>query len=613
MTRRPIIAALATFLVVAVVAPSTFFIMPQKAEASGGCIAGLLGGLFGGGGMGEEVPTDSKTVDQTTNQIYGTTLDTCLNQLIWVPLTRAAIKGVLQDMTASIAKWVSGDNGTGRPAFVVNMALNLQRLGDSTAGPFIAQTASAFNSPFGPAIASSLQRSYAQQSSMAGFYAANRCTLNLTTSNLNGFLTGDWSQGGAGTWLALTKPTQNNPYILKQNSQSQLDNSLTQAEQNRRQEVTQSGGFSSYCGPSSGIDTNGDGAIDITDTCTNADGSSGSTQTPGIVIHDIVQKGYVDLGYDQELALLGSLENSLDSALSQVMTEVFDQALNGDRGGLSGANEPSGNRPSLVTQLNGYVPDTNGVSSSATSTAQAIIDRLNGFFTAIGTIHTAADTASTTVASLATYCFDNASSTQKRLDEFVAQHPGDNSTTTRAAIEYLQHFIATANSTEQQAQAALKNTIGPVLTNMEKASSTASTTRAAAYQVIAEAEMKPPPISLANDVANLTTMNPSVIDVSDAQKAAQETGNARTSGSSCTPETMLVVQGGTLLDQMKLLDTNAQTLRAACNPVASTTALTCNASTRANNTHYSGGSGGGGSSDDSSFWSIVLTIILLLI
>ena len=447
---------------------------------------------------------------------------------------------------------------------------------------------------------------------MAGFYAENQCTLNRSSANIGQFLSGDWSQGGVGSWLALTTESQNNPYTLYQSAETQLGSNVSQAQQNRRQDIAQSNGFISWCGKSAVQKAGTTLGVNVTDLCTTADGAAGNVQTPGIAIDHYLQK-VTGLGFDQELALLSSSDNNLDAALQQVMENVFTQALSdNNNGGLAGASQPSGDRPSLASQLQNYTPDTTGSAGTASSTAQTVLDRVAAYLTALGTVETAANTASTSVTALATYCAGNASSTQAKLDAFIAQHPNDTSSTTQMAIAYLQQFIAVASGTQAYAQAALSNEIAPVLEQTEAASSTAENTRTAALQVQAEAAMVPQPISLASDVANLTTMPPAAYDVSDAQSAAAATGGAKTND--CSPQSILVVSGGTTFDQMTLLDTNAQVLMPACDPVASTTAIKCNSSSKTYNPQYSGGSGGGGGgSDNSGWWALVLDIITIII
>ena len=97
------------------------------------------------------------------------------------------------------------------------------------------------------------------------------------------------------------------------------------------------------------------------------------------------------------------------------------------------------------------------------------------------------------------------------------------------------------------------------------ASTTASTTRAFALQVQSESLTTPPGASLASDLVQILTMKPSSLDAASAQASA-----AVTNSSSASPVGSLTISGGTLVDQMNLLNANAATLKTTvCNPLSS--------------------------------------------
>ena len=97
------------------------------------------------------------------------------------------------------------------------------------------------------------------------------------------------------------------------------------------------------------------------------------------------------------------------------------------------------------------------------------------------------------------------------------------------------------------------------------ASTAAPATRAFALQVQSESLTTPPGASLASDLAQLLTMKPSSLDAASAQASA-----AVTNRSSASPVGSLTVSGGTLVDQMNLLNANAATLKTTvCNPLSS--------------------------------------------
>lgn len=245
MSKKIFTSALAMLFIIAFVAPAAFLIAPQKASAQSsggsiGCIAGLLG-LAGNVTSIVGVPVSNMTIQTGTSFTAGATTGDCLYNVIVVPILRAMIRAFLQAITKATINWINGANGTGQSSFVQNLAVHLQSVGDSAGLSFISQvSANAFgNSPFSSSIASALQTNYSQGTSLAGFFAANQCTLSKSSPNINSFLAGNWSQGGIGAWFALTTQTQNNPYTLFLAAQSQMGGNVNQVQTNRRQELIQ--------------------------------------------------------------------------------------------------------------------------------------------------------------------------------------------------------------------------------------------------------------------------------------------------------------------------------------------------------------------------------------
>lgn len=580
MSSKSLTRVIATLLTVAFIAPTAFFAAPQRASASAvGCIGGLLG--LGSGGAATAaallaVPVTDIPNTTVNGSTMGSSMGTCINDVILIPLARMAMRMILQKMTASVISWINGSNGTGQPSYVLNISAHLQGLGDAVALPLINQIATNLNSPFGNAIASALKLSYTQQTSMGGFLAANMCTLSKSSANVPAYLAGNWSQGGVGAWFALTTQSQNNPYMLYQAAQSQLGSNVSQAQTNRRQDLLQSSGFLSWCGstdaakqtqnaaatayqacqanctgPVNGVScgdqcqsvfTGASGSmpglqgINPGDTCTNDDGTPGKVQTPGSVIHDYTQKAVVASGFDQIISA-----TDLDAAIGQIINALLSKVL-GTVGGLFGASQPSGSTSSIVSQLNGYTGSSSNATNAAGQTAQDMSTRATAYKTAWDTIANSANTAKTSINSLINTCTTNVNTAKAQL-----------ATATDQAT--LQAFIDAATAQIALAQAALISEITPVLTSSQAASATVATTQAFALKVQSEASSVPPSPNLAADLATLVAMPPSVVDLSNAQ-----TNVTVTSGGKSNPSGSLTVGGGTIVDQMKLISTNAAAL-----------------------------------------------------
>ena len=155
---------------------------------------------------------------------------------------------LLKSITSSILGFVNQNK-----LYVQNLPGYLQNVGDVQAYAFLNQFSSTSNSPFASAITSSLRSNYLQQTSMAGFFAANRNTLSQSSPNYRSFLAGDWSQGGASAWFALTTQDQNNPYLLYYRAQDQMTRSVQNMTAVKLAQLNWGRGFLSWCG--SGVNT----------------------------------------------------------------------------------------------------------------------------------------------------------------------------------------------------------------------------------------------------------------------------------------------------------------------------------------------------------------------
>lgn len=580
MSTKPYVSALTVLLMVIVVAPASFLIAPQKASASAlSCIGGLIGGL-GASAVTTvvSVPVSNIPITTSSGSTAGSTASSCINDVILIPLARAAIRAMLQQMTASVINWITGRNGTGQPSFVMNLSVHLQSVGDATALAFINQTVSGFNSPFGPAIASSLQVNYLQSTSMAGFFSANMNTLAQSSPDINSYLAGNWSQGGVGSWFALTTQTQNNPYTLYQAAESQLGGAVAQSQANRRQDLVQSSGFLSWCGgdttTASSCVTTSNGScpqgcvpdgeaetgcspsgVSPQAPCTNPDGTPAKASTPGSVIHDYTQKAVVNSGFEQLIS-----SNDLDAALGAIMNALIGQVLGGVNGllGTSAPSSSSAGRGGIITsQLQTYAASNTNSSQSSTSLAQSTLSNIANYTTAWNTITAAANTASTTLDSLATFCLTAAHDAETNSDPSTGKTPA---------------FVTASTDQAAAARAVIPTSIIPVITQAQSALSAVAATQTFALRVQAESASASSvttanttaATTLAADIATLAAMPPSSVDVAGTQQNAQVFNGAQAS-----PTGSLNVSGGSIVDQMNLIGANATALKASvCTPVA---------------------------------------------
>lgn len=361
--------AVAVFLMLTLVIPSAFFAVPPKAQAIGVTVLADIS-LQTAFQMAKDALIEINTF---TSKVAETFL--YVNAFVLQPLAFILSGRLMQMLTSGVIAFVTGAaNGTGEPQFVQNLQGNLQRVGDTQALAFFAQFGRNSNSPFATSIVSALRINYLQQTSMAGFWAANKSTLALASPNVNAFLAGDWSQGGVKAWFALTTQPQNNPYLLYQNSRSQLANVVGNAQATRVATLNWGQGFLSWCGPtdSSGSAPSpsnpGDADQQLAnaqagsavganpgDPCIQSDSTPGLIRTPGSVISASLNK--VLGGAQDKLAGMGSLASEVNSIMGNIAT-VFQtinlaaNILNGPNGGgLIGAGTAAASASQSATFL----------------------------------------------------------------------------------------------------------------------------------------------------------------------------------------------------------------------------------------------------------------------
>lgn len=594
MTTKPLTGVLATLLVITLIAPAAFFVAPQRASASAAsCIGGVLGGALGSlgslaGAAGIKVPglsgvpVSNISIEGSSGSTAGSTAGSCINDVIVIPLARAAIRAMLQKMTASVISWINntpGQNGTSAPSYVQDLQGHMQSVGTVKALAFLSQFRNLSNSPFATAITSSLNSTYLQQSSLGGFFGANQCTLTDSSPNINAYLAGNWSQGGTAAWFALTTQTQNNPYTLYQASQAQLNSQIANAQAAQATQLSWGQGFLSWCGADTTTypagnnpDEASSNVVSATPTaqCVNKDGTPTPIQTPGSIIHDYAQKAVVSSGFDQLISA-----NDLDNALSSIVSALATQVLGG-AGGLFGSSVASSNSAAnngtITSQLQNYSASSVSATQSSFQTAQTMLDRIAAYTSAWSTIGASADTASTSAVSLANFCTSAADTAALAQWNSSGSTWGTPSTPTPADLASMHSpFIDAARAQAAAVPAVLSTEIAPIIAQAQAAPDAASTTQALALQVQTEASggsstTGTAGATLASDVAILVTMFPTLTDLSDAQTNA--TAGA---GAIASPVGSLTISSaGSLVSQMNLIISNVATLKTTvCNPSSS--------------------------------------------
>lgn len=518
-------------------------------------------------------PTSIKTSVETTITAIEATLSTALNvtntaanvamqvnAYVLQPLAFVLSGNLMKMLTAGVIAFVIGKaNGTGVPQFATDVMMSMQTVSDSQALAYLNSFGRNSNSPFAYSIASALRLNYLQKTSLAGFWAANMNTLARSSPNVNAFLAGNWSQGGVAAWFALTTETQNNPYMLYQTSQSKMSTLIGSGVGGvtgaRAAQLSWGQGFMSWCGATEMTTTeDNDGTrmegINPGDACTDTKtGAPGIIKTPGSTIKATLDK--VLGGQQDQIVRMGNIGPQINQILGNVATVLqtvnfASQILGGSgSGGLFGVDQSSGaNSASRLMQYQATpsLGITNAdVYKNATTigaTGPDMTSRITRYQTAWNTIGGAANAASMTVQSLITYC--NAQAT----DPYAS--------------------LAVINAQVSAARTALANEIEPVLAQAATAAENITAAAAMVNKVQSELASGTDTAESAyvTDVQTLQTMPPTMTDVANALQDSQTFGTA-----TAIPDGSLTVAGGSLIDQMSLISTNAEALKANCTPV----------------------------------------------
>src|SRR3989344_1314273 len=423
---------LAILLAVLLITSSTFLVVPQRVNAQ---YPVSVVADFSSTSLLDLAKNTLTAVNTFTSAVAQQAL--VFEKYVLQPLGFIMSGNLLKALTSGVISFVVGTtNGTGAPQFVQNLQGHLQTVGDTQALAFFASFGRNSNSPFAAAITSSLRTNYLQQTSMAGFFAANQNTLARSSPNVNAFLAGDWSQGGIGAWFALTTQNQNNPYTLYQASQNQLASVVAGATDARVTELNWGQGFLSWCSPSEGDNTASNDGTEMEGTtpgdfCTNKDGTPGVIKTPASTIKAMLDKV---LGANQDkLVQMGQLASEVGSILGNIGTIMstvnFATQILGGSGsdGLFGIGQTSGlnSRSGLMQYQSapGYfgVTQSNVCQNAATlpSSGSDMSNRVAQYNSSWNAIRAAANAASANVTVLASTCTAAANESGSENSDFA--------------------------------------------------------------------------------------------------------------------------------------------------------------------------------------------------
>ncbi|MFA5744953.1 MAG: hypothetical protein WC887_01935 [Candidatus Paceibacterota bacterium] len=607
MSKNNFTRTLALFFIGILILPSVFLGAPQRAHA------------FLGIGDITFDPTNwiQNSITAVAAPISATAdFATQVNDYVLQPLAFALSGNLMKQMTANIINFVNTGADQGKSQFVTDIRGSMRSAGDAQAFAFFVQLSQNSNSPFASVISSSLRANYLQNTSTNGFWAANRCTLSNSSPNINKFLAGDWSQGGASAWFALTTQDQNNPYTLYQSSQNQLNSLVSNSQAARTLELTMGQGFLSWCGSVSSnasadgvsCESNSDcksasciggrcgvvssvkgtGAlysvcfddvdcasgvcgpggqcaadtsvsssrgISSGDTCTNKDGTPGVIKTPGSVIGASLNKA-LGLTADK-LSSMGSTGKEINSIMKDSVTIMntvqFASQL------LGGVNSGG---------LAGFGKST-GSNSNSQPDPYEYLNSQGYLGVTESNVNEGASTDSTSlIATVSTRVADyqlawekiedkanKASNSITDLENYCAAQKtlAEQELAKGSNVDFYNRFISDSTEWIYASQDIFTNDIAPVLTDVKKAKETIIAANAMVDKVKNEKSDDP---SYVTDIQTLQTMSPTATEVRSAQHDARPFSTA-----AATLEGSTAAYGTTLLDQLNLIIKNAEQVR----------------------------------------------------
>lgn len=548
------------------------------------------------GGWLESIIT---TIQQTLTAVHGYTsmlaqVADYVYKYVLQPLAFILSGNLIKALVSATILFVIGKaNGTGIPQFITDVKKSIQGVQDGQALAYLQQVSKS-RSPFSYSLRSALSLDYLQASTLEGFWQANMNTLEATVPTYSDdYLTGRWEDGGWMAWFALTTKVENNPYIFNSRLKEQLISTIGPgyggASGAKLTDANWGRGFTAWCGevdnageacfangntpgtydgagqciPSTSrsfegqtcsnaagdqgkVDTNGNCIVDVNadtydpefssgvnpgEPCTNNDGTSGVIKTPSSVIQGTLQKV---LGAQQDqIVRMGDISGEINAILSDVAKIVrtvnFARDLLGgsdNPNGLLGSAEPSSSGAQSLIEQYANNPDSYGVTSTTIASdftnsslgqnigASASSDRSVRYRVAWQTIANAAQGASSSLETLISSCQDQAT-------------------------------LASAQETATQV-----NQLG----------ATAASAIIVADEYDYEVERVKEDcdhgeLSCATDTAALQNLPPTEEDVINAESQARATGVAY-----ANPDGSLNISGGTYIDMLTLITTNATAL-----------------------------------------------------
>jgi hypothetical protein len=299
-----------------------------------------------------------------------------LKEFVLDKMATMLMKQILHQMTMEVVNWING-GFQGSPAFLTNPGAFFLEAADQVTGAFLATNGplSSLCSPFAIDIRLSLALSKTsmlnqrytctlgkiiQAQKNGPDIIVNGQVVRSSQGSMNGFLRGDFNQGGWPAFIALTTEPKNNPYGAFLSAEADLNARINAKQATIRADIQLGQGFMSWqkCSdiPGGTVDAEDDYQVNTVESMVGVDPSinrkvnkdgtityqSCETQTPGSVIAGTLQTHLNVPVVELELA------DDINAIINALFTKMTSTIISGGLGALSGN---SGAGPSYTQQV----------------------------------------------------------------------------------------------------------------------------------------------------------------------------------------------------------------------------------------------------------------------
>lgn len=339
--------------------------------------------------VGLSVPID-------TDVDYHTIMDN-LKSFALDKIASTIAKQILHQMTMSVVGWINSGFKGGNPAFLKNPKAFFMNATEQVANQFInTGPLSGLCSPFQLDIQANLNLSVGQTNNSNNYQQKYGCTIDKIIQNVkkgpsvnvglnigssggsggasvDGFMNGDFSQGGWPAMMSMLTEPQNNSYSAYLMAQDDLQKQIADKKASINADLSMGNGFLSWqdCQPSDSSDPNANGVYD--ESTGNTTFEDCTTATPGSTISDSLNKS-LGAGQDQLVQA-----NDINSVINALMEQLVTVALNDGLSSLSGHGKNASYINNAIaksgSKVSASISATNAVTaltSSASTYDQAI-------------------------------------------------------------------------------------------------------------------------------------------------------------------------------------------------------------------------------------------------